>query len=61
MEAKNKRVAPKTFGLLNQHWPTGQPPATFGFEHMTWGKSKLRCAVSVKYILGFEDLVWKTN
>ena len=31
MEAKNKRVAPKTFSLLNPHWPTGQPPATFGY------------------------------
>ena len=33
-----------------------QPPATCG----NWGLLK-RCALSIKYILNFEDLIWKKN
>ena len=30
-------------------------------EHLKYGQSKLRCAVSVKYVPGFEDLVQSKN
>ena len=28
-------------------------------EHLKWGSTELRCAVSIKYTLGFEDFVPK--
>lgn len=41
------------------HCPSQQPRATCGSEHLKWGQSPLRCAVSVKYMLDFKDSVKK--